>query len=584
MGWANAPTPSPYWPGGLVAEGHAAATHARRGKPHIAVFAGPAATILNSPPLVTSNKARRLHGLASAPALAGADEQLAFDALRPQRLATPVTVYVEAFSAHPLEADAAHLYAPPDGYVDERGHFSEQRRDVSDRPVFAMELSPDDGLYPLPYMARRADGGAWDGAGTAPDADAEHTRQTWFPDAHRLFEEIDRFALDRRTGTVNVLRRRASFEFFRAAPSAGYMHDADAPEMPGTHYFTYAPWHLRTDPSRAALVALTNDVAAALRTGRFDAVLWLEGSPTIEETLYWLHLVIDTEHPIVGHSAQHAQGALGSDGPRNIVKGLEYVASRVWEDGNGRDTIGAVLIVDDGIYGARDVQKVDAHTGGYVATGAAGGRLGTVTDRTEPRLARRPTTQHTYCSDVNLTRLPAVTAGVRVGDAAIEVVPVALKDNAGALRAGVIPDVALVKYGSYRAARPADGNADEVEIQARIASNLRSAPLAGFVCEGLAPYGIADLTLDATLRTAVFSGMPVVKVGRGNAGGVVPTEEDVFVLGSDLTATKARLLLMAALLRLGALTPAADPERPQDDEIRRMREEVLAYQRIFDTH
>jgi hypothetical protein len=44
-----------------------------------------------------------------------------FDVLRPQRLAAPVTVYVQQFSAHPLERDAAELYAPPDGYVDVQG-------------------------------------------------------------------------------------------------------------------------------------------------------------------------------------------------------------------------------------------------------------------------------------------------------------------------------------------------------------------------------------------------------------------------------------------------------------------------------
>jgi hypothetical protein len=40
-----------------------------------------------------------------------------FDVLRAQRLAAPVTVYVEQFSAHPLEADAAELYGPPDGLI-----------------------------------------------------------------------------------------------------------------------------------------------------------------------------------------------------------------------------------------------------------------------------------------------------------------------------------------------------------------------------------------------------------------------------------------------------------------------------------
>jgi L-asparaginase len=78
-------------------------------KIRIAHLAGPNATIQNTPPLVTSNKARLRRGLAPM--------EGAMDALRPQRLAAPVTVYVEQFSAHPLEADAAELYGPPDGYI-----------------------------------------------------------------------------------------------------------------------------------------------------------------------------------------------------------------------------------------------------------------------------------------------------------------------------------------------------------------------------------------------------------------------------------------------------------------------------------
>ena len=85
-------------------------------KARIAHLAGPNATIQNTPPLVTSNKARAKHNL---PLLTDPDGASArFDVLRPQRLAAPVTVYVEQFSAHPLEADAAELYGAPDGYVD----------------------------------------------------------------------------------------------------------------------------------------------------------------------------------------------------------------------------------------------------------------------------------------------------------------------------------------------------------------------------------------------------------------------------------------------------------------------------------
>ena len=95
-------------------------------KPRIAHFAGPNGTILNSPPLVTSNKARSKYGL---PPITNPDGSPArFDVLRPQRLATAATVYVEQFSAHPLERDAAELYGPPDGFVDAQGQFHKERR------------------------------------------------------------------------------------------------------------------------------------------------------------------------------------------------------------------------------------------------------------------------------------------------------------------------------------------------------------------------------------------------------------------------------------------------------------------------
>jgi hypothetical protein len=58
--------------------------------------------------------------------------------------------------------------------------------------------------------------------------------------------------------------------------------------------------------------------------------------------------------------------------------------------------------------------------------------------------------------------------------------------------------------------------------------------------------------MDAALRRAILSGMPVVKVGRGNAEGVSP--------------------------------PAVDPESPTDEEIACVQAKVREYQAIFDSH
>jgi len=185
-------------------------------KPRIAHLSGSNATISNSPPLVTSNKARSKYGL---PPRTNADGSIPrFDVLRPQRLAAPVTIYVEQFSAHPLEADAAELYGAPDKFLDAKGMVHATRQHVRDKPVYRIDLDPEDGLYPLPYMARQADGSAWEDDCAVPGAPAEKSRQPCYPDGSRIFEEIDRFGIGE-DGTGNLVSSMADMDFFRILPS-----------------------------------------------------------------------------------------------------------------------------------------------------------------------------------------------------------------------------------------------------------------------------------------------------------------------------------------------------------------------------
>src|SRR5882762_10880195 len=100
-------------------------------KARLAHLAGPNATIQNTHPLVTSNKARAKNKL---PLLTNPDGTPArFEVLRAQRLAAPVTVYVEQFSAHPLEADAAELYGAPDGWLGSDGQVREEQRSPGEK-------------------------------------------------------------------------------------------------------------------------------------------------------------------------------------------------------------------------------------------------------------------------------------------------------------------------------------------------------------------------------------------------------------------------------------------------------------------
>ena len=143
--------------------------------------------------------------------------------------------------------------------------------------------------------------------------------------------------------------------------------------------------------------------------------------------------------------------------------------------------------------------------------------------------------------------------------------------------------MALIKEGNYGAERAKEED-DDGDLLALVSRNLERYPLAGFVLEGHSPYGtIASGSRTRILKSAVYCGMPVVIVGRGNNEGFTGPH-GIFVGGRNLTATKARLLLMACLMRFGAPPPAADPDRPTDAEAKATRALLDEYQRVFDTH
>ncbi len=159
-----------------------------------------------------------------------------------------------------------------------------------------------------------------------------------------------------------------------------------------------------------------------------------------------------------------------------------------------------------------------------------------------------------------------------------------MKDADGLLLATAIPAVPIVKDGSYSADAEHDDIESQVDLIALIRQALESSSLAGFVVEGLAPYGaMSSNARHRLMLSAVYSGLPVVRVGRGNAEGF-PRLSPPFISGSNLTATKARLLLMASLMKLGSLPPARDPFGPTAEEAAATRLKVAQFQAIFDTH
>ncbi len=554
----------------------------------IAVFSGPTATIQNTPPLITSNKARSKAGLPTLPGR--------FDAIRAQRLAKPVTVYIEMFSGHPLEADAAELYGPPHGWLSDDGTFVTEEPGSGGVPVFEVELHPDDGLYLLPYMALQADGSAWEDTTAFPKAPEQHARQTFFPDASRIYEEIERFGITA-FGRPQSLGPDVTFDFFRPAPSGGYKRgqvaadrtdigDGDIkPEVFAEDFHSYFPFHLNNEPHLRTLAKATNIVADVMATGDYAGAQWLEGSPTTEESMYWLSLVIDTTVPLVGHCAQRPHQTTSADGSRNICDGVKYILSGVALDDEGIDTVGAVQIIDEMVISAREVTKTDARPGNYVATGGHGGVVADMGGYGPPELTYRPAKRHTHRSLVNLTNMPDTVTGVTGTLDRLTTRPVPVKDSTGALLPSAMPQVSIAKFGRYSQVSSATDPQLDPEIMARIEFNLANAELAGFVGEGQNPYGIMNPVTDNALAVAMHAGFPVVKCGRGNTAGMAyKADYGPFIGGNNLTSTKARLLLMAALLTLGTLPPAVDPFHPTEAEKRATLEATAAYQVIFDTH
>jgi hypothetical protein len=69
----------------------------------------------------------------------------------------------------------------------------------------------------------------------------------------------------------------------------------------------------------------------------------------------------------------------------------------------------------------------------------------------------------------------------------------------------------------------------------------------------------------------------MVRVGRGTSEGFAEATP-FFVSGSNLTAIKARLLLMACPMKSGSLRPSRDPDKPTAGEFAAIEKALADYQ------
>jgi L-asparaginase len=240
-----------------------------------------------------------------------------------------------------------------------------------------------------------------------------------------------------------------------------------------------------------ALVAMP-DVAGVVIT---------HGTDTIEETAYFLNLVVKSRKPVVMTAAMRPATALSADGPLNFFNAVAVAAHK---DAAGR---GVLVVINDWIHGAASLTKTST-TAVQTFLSPQSGLIGTVAYGTL-EFYRGPIGKHTADSEFSLTGATA------------------------------LPRVDIVM---------AHENMDGVLIDAAAAAGARGIVIAG--------VGNGNLTAAAvqSLAAQAKKGIVCVRASRvvtGVVGRNVELEDDKlgFVASLDKNPQKARVLLRLALLQ-----------------------------------
>ena len=255
------------------------------------------------------------------------------------------------------------------------------------------------------------------------------------------------------------------------------------------------------------LAARANEVLAR---GDVDGVVINHGTDTLEETGYFLNLVVKSDKPVVLVGSMRPATAISADGPANLYDGVAVAAH---PEARGR---GVLAVLNNEIHYAREVEKRNA-TQLDTFESPNRGRAGVV-NTGQAIFFARPTPQHTTATEF------AVGA-----------------DTA-------LPRVDIVY--SY-------ANLGAEAVEAAVGQGAR-----GIVLAGVGDGNTTDAAL-AALAAAAKAGIAVVRSSRTGSGFVVRNmelDDDTlgFIAAMDLNPQKARVLLMLGLLK------TSDPARLQE--------------------
>ena len=244
---------------------------------------------------------------------------------------------------------------------------------------------------------------------------------------------------------------------------------------------------------------LANRVNELLTSGKADGIVITHGTDTMEETAYFLNLVVKSDKPIVMVGAMRNSGSLSADGPLNIFNAVNVAMCK---KAVGK---GVMVVMNDEIHAAREVTKTNT-TAVDTFKSPNSGKIGTVFYG-NVKFYMNPVRKHTVNSAFDITKikeLPRVDIIYSHSNDNPDFVNLAVKNGAkGIINAGM-----------------GNGNPFPSALEA-----LGEAVKAGIVVVRDSRVGSGETTLNA-------------EVDDGKYG---------FLASDNLNAQKARVLLMLAL-------------------------------------
>lgn len=234
-----------------------------------------------------------------------------------------------------------------------------------------------------------------------------------------------------------------------------------------------------------------------------DGIVVTHGTDTMEETAYFLSLVIKSEKPVVLVGSMRPATAISADGPINLYNAVSLAAN---PDAKGR---GPLVVLNDTIHYAREAQKM--HTTRMDTFQSPNRGIAGMINTGKAFFYSANTARHNTRSEFSID-------GATVAS---------------------LPRVEIVY--SY-------ANASGDLVDALVDKGVK-----GIVLAGVGDGNSTDAVI-AALEKAAKKGVAVVRCSRTGAGVVdrnVEVNDDKlgFIAGMELSPQKARILLMLGLMK-----------------------------------